>query len=203
MVTFLLLQMDLLKDDIWNDLAHHLLKSNSKKKPVKFKTYLNSSYFTICLEFSSGCSQDWHHESLCLFSRSLEEDIPLMSWRNFVTDNFFFNFADAKPFDCVWGAWTRWTPCSVTCGGGGTQSRKRGIATPPSRDGAPCSVEDAKQTILCSRVEKCPEEPTTTQGKPLVTFLYRQNRVVRCFNWGFLLACQFGTFTRVKYFNIE
>ena len=97
MVTFLLLQMDLLKDDIWNDLAHHLLKSNSKKKTVKFKTYLNSSYFTICLEFSSGCSQDWHHESLCLFSRSLEEDIPLMSWRNFVTDNFFLTLQMQNP----------------------------------------------------------------------------------------------------------
>ena len=84
-----------------------------------------------------------------------------------VTDKFFGSFfTDAKPFDCVWGAWTSWSPCSVTCGGGGTQSRKRGIATPPSRDGAPCSAEDAKQTILCSRVEKCPIEPTTTtEGK--------------------------------------
>ena len=44
---------------------------------VKLKTYLNSSYFTICLEFSGSVlyPQDWHHDSLCLFSRSLS------SWR--------------------------------------------------------------------------------------------------------------------------
>ena len=47
----------------------------------------------------------------------------------------------------------------MTCGGGGTQTRRRGIATPPSQDGKVCANEDATQTILCSRVEKCPPKP--------------------------------------------
>ena len=40
---------------------------------------------------------------------------------------------------------------SGACGGGGTQTRRRGIATPPSLDGKICSKEDAIETILCRR----------------------------------------------------
>ena len=150
-------------------IIHGGQKWNSSKKTsgIQKRTLTYKSVYNLVV-IPSGLTS-W--VVLCLFSRSLvptaREDISLMSWRNFVTHNFFasFPFADAKPFDCVWGPWTAWTACSVSCGGGGTQSRKRGIATPPSRDGAPCSAEDAKQTILCSRVEKCPIEPTTTEGK--------------------------------------
>ena len=50
--------------------------------------------------------------------------------------------------DCVVSAWTAWTDCSETCGGG-TQTRSRTIDIPPVGDGAPCPTT-LQQTQACN-----------------------------------------------------
>jgi len=61
---------------------------------------------------------------------------------------------DACPGDCVWDEWTRWTPCSVTCGVG-TQSTLRYVLTPAVGAGKPCSGS-ASATQSCKE-KPCPE----------------------------------------------
>ncbi|XP_076471369.1 uncharacterized protein LOC143301165 [Babylonia areolata] len=59
------------------------------------------------------------------------------------------------PVDGGWGLWSKWTPCSVTCGEG-TQSRERSCDSPvPANEGQPCQGS-SNQTQLCN-VLVCPE----------------------------------------------
>ena len=50
--------------------------------------------------------------------------------------------------DCVWGNWTDWTDCSVTCGGG-KQNRTRVITTTAENGGNNCTGS-AHETQDCN-----------------------------------------------------
>merc|ERR1712167_307252 len=58
-----------------------------------------------------------------------------------------------KPVDCKWGAWTNWTDCNVSCGGG-KQSRVRHTAVIGNDYGAPC-LGAKRQTMTCN-AQPCP-----------------------------------------------
>ena len=55
--------------------------------------------------------------------------------------------------DCVWGTWSAWETCSVTCGGG-IQERNRNFSQPALFNGTDC-VGDDVQTQNCS-TNSCP-----------------------------------------------
>jgi len=54
----------------------------------------------------------------------------------------------------VLGPWSDWTPCSVTCGGGGTKERKRECGLPKSSSSNPC-LEPLVEREACGE-KKCP-----------------------------------------------
>ena len=64
------------------------------------------------------------------------------------TLNLFFYLVD-----CVWGAWSSWETCSVTCGGG-TQERNRTITQPALNNGTDCVGNDT-DTQSCNN-DGCP-----------------------------------------------
>ena len=71
--------------------------------------------------------------------------------------NFTDNAALLQRLDGSWGEWLRWSPCSMTCGGG-SRSRRRYCDDPvPENDGSPCDGEYEK-TQVCNNWP-CPGEP--------------------------------------------
>eukprot|EP00392_Amoebophrya_sp_AT5.2_P000202 g202.t1 len=61
--------------------------------------------------------------------------------------------------DCVWGYWSYWSDCSVSCGGG-QRSRTRNIETAPRNGGTPCEAKTMSETEgcneqSCSEVQDC------------------------------------------------
>eukprot|EP00929_Paragymnodinium_shiwhaense_P001909 TRINITY_DN10211_c0_g1_i1.p1 TRINITY_DN10211_c0_g1~~TRINITY_DN10211_c0_g1_i1.p1 ORF type:complete len:2676 (-),score=436.46 TRINITY_DN10211_c0_g1_i1:580-8202(-) len=60
----------------------------------------------------------------------------------------------ACPQHCEWGAWSAFSSCSSSCGGG-VQRRSRVVAVVPANGGQPCNVADARQFQGCGRAP-CP-----------------------------------------------
>jgi len=50
------------------------------------------------------------------------------------------------PIDCVLEDWGGWTPCSVTCGSGGSQKRSRALVTANAYGGVPCGNLEESET---------------------------------------------------------
>ena len=58
--------------------------------------------------------------------------------------------------NCLWGPWSSWDQCSVSCGGGGVSKRTRTVAI-PEKNGGECSGE-AEETAECSTNTECGED---------------------------------------------
>ena len=58
------------------------------------------------------------------------------------------------PVDCVWSAFGEWGDCSVTCGPGGVERRRRKMLQQAKGGGRPCRAEDAVETRLCRRTPR-------------------------------------------------
>lgn len=56
--------------------------------------------------------------------------------------------ACGKATDCKWGDWTKWSPCSATCGNG-QKSRDRSIAVAPREGGKLCHPYDKEEITAC------------------------------------------------------
>lgn len=67
---------------------------------------------------------------------------------------------ELPPQDCIdgaWGDWAEWGACSATCGGGGTQMRKREVAVRPNKCGR-AAQGNAEEFRLCDSTEDCDDE---------------------------------------------
>ena len=63
------------------------------------------------------------------------------------------------PIDGQWTEWTEWSMCSVTCGGGGSQSKSRTCTNPaPSHNGLACVGDEAQQ-------QSCGNPPCPIDGQ--------------------------------------
>ena len=61
--------------------------------------------------------------------------------------------------DGGWAEWTEWATCSVTCGGGGSQSKSRTCTNPaPSHNGLACVGDEAQQ-------QSCGNAPCPIDGE--------------------------------------
>ncbi|PWA30115.1 hypothetical protein CCH79_00009766 [Gambusia affinis] len=56
--------------------------------------------------------------------------------------------------DTGWGLWNPWTPCSVTCGGTGTRTRRRVCSNPPECRSLCIGPEEEKES--CEASNRCP-----------------------------------------------
>ncbi|CAK6980748.1 LOW QUALITY PROTEIN: SCO-spondin, partial [Scomber scombrus] len=57
--------------------------------------------------------------------------------------------------DCEWSSWSRWSPCSASCGTG-RQSSTRSILQPSQYGGAPCEGPDHRSTACVAPDCACP-----------------------------------------------
>ena len=59
--------------------------------------------------------------------------------------------------DCEWGAWSHWSSCSQTCGGG-FKTKNRSIVTVPQNGGSACTGNNVESeqcnTQLCGKQRK-------------------------------------------------
>ncbi|CDJ28626.1 Thrombospondin type 1 domain-containing protein, related [Eimeria mitis] len=67
-----------------------------------------------------------------------------------------FDGGDCWSADCVVGPWAEWSPCSVTCGGPGTQRRRREIKSRAKQGGAPCPKLEANIPAFSRVADACP-----------------------------------------------
>merc|ERR1712126_390869 len=73
---------------------------------------------------------------------------------------FVNNQGDAgAEVDCLWGQWTSWAVCSLSCGGGVT-ARIRNISVEASNGGEKC-IGERLETKEC-QTQQCPDLTTTT-----------------------------------------
>ena len=62
------------------------------------------------------------------------------------------------PVDCQWARYGAWSTCSQTCGGG-TRTRRRGIARRPRAGGRPCNTAEEEEAQFC-QTQACPKGKT-------------------------------------------
>ncbi len=62
--------------------------------------------------------------------------------------------------DCVWSSYGDWSPCSVSCGTGGVEQRKRMVLQEAKNGGRECDRTKAVQTRKCRRNRPCPRRGT-------------------------------------------
>ena len=62
-------------------------------------------------------------------------------------------YLSTSPVDCIWGSWSTWETCSVTCGGG-TKERRRTIAQAAQYGGTEC-VGNNREYQSCN-TNSCP-----------------------------------------------
>ena len=58
------------------------------------------------------------------------------------------------PVDCVWSAFGEWGACSVSCGPGGVERRRRKMLQQAKGGGRECRAEDAVESRLCRRTPR-------------------------------------------------
>ena len=77
------------------------------------------------------------------------------------------------PVDCQWARYGAWSTCSQTCGGG-TRTRRRGIARRPRAGGRPCNKAEEEEAQFC-QTQACPK------GKTILLSQYTTVYVEACF----------------------
>lgn len=81
---------------------------------------------------------------------------------SFCTQYLTHYFSSNNTEDGGFGSWMSWSPCSVTCGAGGVQTRHRYCDSPIAKyGGAPCDMKMKMETRDCpagTKDEACPRK---------------------------------------------
>ena len=67
------------------------------------------------------------------------------------------------PVACDYSNWSEWSPCSVTCGGGGSQTRLRAILSEAKHGAKACNKASLVDTQKCDSKSPCPVNCKVTQ----------------------------------------